>query len=173
MHTRFIEPKLADPVGPTSIHAYQHKTTKHHKNALSRKMATLSGRPQYTPTTSKKAYGAGAQWVLPSTVSRQLASVSLSLMKPCGGTVFVSGPSTTSHKTEGGAEDKAAARAGLACRCTAWTGSTSQCCRHQRRGASGTRRTGSLAEGMCMCPMCSHTRSCRTGEAPRRRHCTR
>ena len=43
-------------------------------------MATLSGRPQYTPTTSKKAYGAGAQWVLPSPVSHRVASASLSLM---------------------------------------------------------------------------------------------
>ena len=42
-------------------------------------MATLSGRPQYTPTTSKKAYGAGAQWVLPSPVSHRVASASLSL----------------------------------------------------------------------------------------------
>eukprot|EP00964_Phaeocystis_antarctica_P068253 scaffold41350_cov62-Phaeocystis_antarctica.AAC.4 len=88
-----------------------------------------------------------------------------SLMKPCGGTVFVSVPSTTSHKT-GGRRRGRPARAGWTCRCTAWTRSTSQCCRHTKDEEGGAVEDAAWRIGR-ECARCEVTRGL-VGQVERR-----
>ena len=109
----------------------------------------------HTPSTNKREHH--FRMNRPAT-KRGLTVANLSLLNRAAPAVFVSAPSTTSHKIDGGAAPrKAAARAGWTCRCTARSRSTSQCCRHQRRRGSGTRTRRSLADSTSLWSMCTYS----------------